>query len=363
MNEKIKKIAVALSGGVDSSFALLKLKEEGHEVTGFTLKTHCFADDAAKKNIYKACTSLESVALISNLCEKMDIPYHIIQAEDIFGEAVIKNFISTYIDGKTPNPCVLCNKHVKWGFLRNKIREYGLEYLATGHYAKIFHNPQSDRYELIRDAGNIKDQTYMLWQLSQDELKHTFFPLQNFKKEEVRSLMQKYSLEISQKSDSQGICFVENRDYAAFIQSHAQMQQKTGEILDFEGKNLGTHQGYWNFTIGQRRGLGIAAAQPLYVLEILPVENRVIVGPWEKLFKNVVFANQVNFVKYPSLDKPLPVIAKVRYSQRDSAGILEQLDTDTIKVTFTDPKAEIAPGQSLVAYENDSLVAGGIITH
>lgn len=363
-NPKDRRVAVALSGGVDSTYALLKLKEEGYRVEGVTLRIFCFSEKERQNAPYnpKACSSLDAVSAVYDICEKFQIPYHIINAKELFQQRVIDYFVKTYQEGQTPNPCVMCNKYIKWGYLRKKINEMGIKLLATGHYAGIDYNSSTKRYELIRDPNNKKDQTYMLWQLSQDDLENTLFPLGNLAKKLVRSKVAETSLEISRKTESQEICFIQNEKYTDFLEEHSTTSPRPGEILDTRGNVLGTHKGYWHYTIGQRRGLGISAPEPLYVLEIDPGNNQIIIGEKKHLFKKEVTAESINFIKYGSITKAIPVKAKIRYSQKDFPGMLSRVDEDKIKVVFDQSQAEIAPGQSLVAYEGDSVVAGGIIT-
>lgn len=350
------KVLVAMSGGVDSTYAFIKLKEEGYEIAGAYL--HIFDETVCENS---KCCSLEAIQEVEIICKKLEIPFQVVDAKKEFKEKVMDYFAESYKQGLTPSPCIYCNEFVKWKILRGVAKEMGYDYLATGHYAKIELNPTTQRYEVKRADDTSKDQTYMLWRLSQDDLAHTLLPLSNLKKENVREKMEEYSIDISKRPDSQDICFVdEHKKYTDYLEEYFETSPGEGNIIRSDGKVLGKHKGFWHYTIGQRKGLGIGAPRPLYVLETKPETNEVIVGEKEELLQTEVVAKDIRLVKYADFTS-LRVKTKIRLRHDAAPGTLYKVDDDTIKMVFDEPQSGISPGQALVAYEDDSVVAGGFI--
>lgn len=349
-----KSVLVAASGGVDSSFALFKLQQQGYHVHAVHLRL-------VPSKFFSQQKSNPQLEGLQKVCEKLKIPLHIENHSEFFFEKIIQPFVQEYKNGFTPNPCTLCNRQIKWTAFKEIADRYGLQKIATGHYSKVIYNNQSGRYELFRDPNHPKDQTYMLWRLNQDDLKRSIFPLQGHPKEEIVSMMASSGLDYEVPQESQDICFIPDDNYVDFFLQNQLLEEKQGDIVDQSGKKLGEHYGYWKYTIGQRRGLGIAHPFPLYVTRINAKENLVIVGPREKLDQRVIQAKDCNFIKYKELPDKLKVVVKSRYHQQDRYGYARQIEGNRIQVDLEEPITAVAPGQSLVLYEDNSLVAGGVI--
>jgi len=338
------KIAIAMSGGVDSSTTAALLKEEGHEVIGMTMQLmphHNAPEDAQKA------------------AARLGIPHHIIDFQDIFARTIIDNFCREYSRGRTPNPCVLCNKLIKFGALWEKAAELGAEFIATGHYAVIERN--EEEVLLKKGADAKKDQSYFLCQLTQKQLSHVLFPIGGLTKTRVRQIARDMGLPAHSRPESQEICFITDNDYAGFLKTYGKQSSLPGPILDEKGNILGEHHGITSYTIGQRHGLGIANAEPLYVTAILPDTNTVIAGPKAQTYGMELVAGGLNWITPVNLNHPFKVKAKIRYRHPEAEAVVTQLDNDTVYVKFSAPQNAITPGQTIAFYDGDTVTGGGII--
>lgn len=350
------KIAVAMSGGVDSSTAAALLKEQGHEVIGITMVL-------TNENRPVPSLSGETASALDDarrVCDILGISHHAADLRAEFSAKVIQPFLRQYGAGLTPNPCIFCNRHIKFGELRNIAAGLGCQHIATGHYARIFPD-ESGRNRLARAVDLKKDQSYMLYQLTQEALDHIHFPLGRYSKPQVRELAAKFGLPVAQKRESQEICFIPNDDYHAFIKANNPACLKPGEILHENGQVLGRHRGVPLYTIGQRKGLGIAYSEPLFV-KVLDVEHhRVIVGGADSVFSQELVAQEVNWIVGPPPESPLKVTAKIRYGHQGSPAAVTPLPDGRVSVRFDAPVRAVTPGQSVVFYSGDIVLGGGII--
>ena len=351
-----KKILAAMSGGVDSSAAAILLQEQGYEVVGATVKMFGNKDvgikepDAPKQDVEDA----KAVA------EKLGIEHHVLDFSSCFKKCVINHFVNEYKCGRTPNPCVDCNKHIKFGKLFEAARELGCEYLATGHYACIEYSAEKDRWLLARGDDASKDQSYMLFNMTQDQLAHTVLPLAELTKAEIRSKADEAGLAVAHKSDSQDICFVPDGDYAAVI-ARLGVKSKQGNFVHMNGTVLGKHKGQLHYTIGQRKGLGVSYEYPLYVISKDMATNTVVLGPNDALFSKELWASAVNFITVDKLTEPMRVTAKARYRMKDVPATIEPAEDGLVHVIFDEPQRAITPGQAVVFYDGQYVVGGGII--
>ena len=351
-----KKILAAMSGGVDSSAAAILLQEQGYEVVGATVKMFGNKDvgikepDAPKQDVEDA----KAVA------EKLGIEHHVLDFSSRFKKCVINHFVNEYKCGRTPNPCVDCNKHIKFGKLFEAARELGCEYLATGHYARIEYSAEKERWLLARGEDASKDQSYMLFNMTQDQLAHTVLPLAELTKAEIRSKADEAGLAVAHKSDSQDICFVPDGDYAAVI-ARLGVKSKQGNFVHMNGTVLGKHKGQLHYTIGQRKGLGVSYEYPLYVISKDMATNTVVLGPNDALFSKELWASAVNFITVDKLTEPMRVTAKARYRMKDVPATIEPAEDGLVHVIFDEPQRAITPGQAVVFYDGQYVVGGGII--
>lgn len=355
------KVLVAMSGGIDSTMTALLLHEQGYEVIGITMKTWDYATSGGDQK-ETGCCSLDSINDARQVAVDHGFHHFIVDIRDEFGDYVIDNFIDEYIAGRTPNPCVLCNTHIKWEALLKRADSLDCQFIATGHYACI--KKDNGRYYVAKARDLSKDQSYVLWGLSQDCLERSSFPLGDLLKSEVRQMaFDRGYKELARKAESYEICFVPDNDYRGFLKRHVpelEEQVAGGDFVDPDGNFLGKHQGYPFFTVGQRRGLGIAFGEPKYVTEIRPESNTVVLGRQEDMIRNGMTVGDFNFLKYPTFDKPLELVTKIRY--RDNGTLSKvYLEGDQVKVDFLANVKGVAPGQSAVMYEGDHVVGGGII--
>ena len=359
MSEKSQKtVLIAMSGGVDSSVAAWLLKQEGYNLIGVTMKTWGY-DDIPEKD--SGCCSLETIYSARNVALQLGFPHYTMDFTDRFNEVVISNFIEEYLKGHTPNPCVLCNKAIKWGALLEKAIELGADYIATGHYAKVL--KFDERYYISKSKDLTKDQSYALWQLSQSSLKQTIFPLGDHKKTEIREIAKKLGLKSADIPDSQEICFVPNDDYRQLIQIRMPELKHAiegGDII-YHDKKIGKHKGYINYTIGQRRGLELSLGKPVYVSRIDAENNVIYVDDEAGIMHTEFTCSSINEQKSLINENPVNAVVKVRYKDPVSEAVLYRTGADEVTVKFSNPKKAITPGQSAVFYDGDDVIGGGII--
>lgn len=356
------RVLVAMSGGVDSSVAAVMLHEQGYEVIGLTMKTWDYASSGGSSK-ETGCCSLDSINDARALAVGYGFPHYILDIRDEFSGSVIDNFVDEYIAGRTPNPCVLCNTHIKWEALLKRANKLDCEFIATGHYANV-RQQDNGRYVVSKGKDENKDQSYVLWGVSQENLARTRFPLGNFSKPEIRQMaLDMGQKELANKSESYEICFVPDNDYRAFLRHQVpELDEKIGpgNFILSDGTVVGQHLGYAYYTIGQRKGLGIALGKPVFVLKIMPESNSVMLGDEEELLKATAFVRNINLVKYASLESPMEAVTKVRYKD---AGMLSKITqvNDGIQVDFHHSVKGVAPGQSAVFYEGSDLIGGGFL--
>ena len=345
------KVVVAMSGGVDSSVAAALLKEGGHEVIGATMQLR--PRDGAG-----GC-GLEAIDVARKVARRLDIPHYVLDFRYIFSERVIADFCREYRRGRTPNPCVRCNRYIKFGALLEKAREMGADFIATGHHARV-ERSKTGQYLLKKGADSHKDQSYFLYVLTQEQLKHTLFPIGHLTKARVRGMAAELGLPVADRPESQEICFIPDDDYHGFLKEYLPQAAEPGPILSEEGKNLGRHQGIMFYTIGQRQGLGIAAPQPFYVTAIQPDKNAIIVGYKEAVYGTELIATDVNWIA----GRPEPdfkIKARIRYRHPEAAATLTPMDDGRVYVKFAAPQMAITPGQAVVFYDGDTVLGGGTI--
>jgi tRNA-uridine 2-sulfurtransferase len=356
-----------MSGGVDSSVTAALLRERGYDVVGITMKTWDHAASGPRKPGQKevGCCTLDAMNDARSVAMKMDFPHFIVDIREEFGDWVIERFTSEYLAGRTPNPCVLCNTHIKWAALLRRADALGCEFIATGHYARVRRHEATDRYVLSRGLDAAKDQSYALWGLPQDHLARSLFPLGELTKPEIRRMAaERGLLRVADKPDSYEICFIPDDDYRGFLKRRVpglEERVAAGNFVLSDGTVVGQHQGYPFYTIGQRRGLALALGEPVYVTAIDPETNTVTVGPREELLAHALTARQLNFVKAADLREERPVTAQIRYKDSGAPALAWQTEVDELKVVFAEPRAAITPGQAVVLYEGDDVLAGGWI--
>lgn len=356
-----KKVVVGMSGGVDSTVAAYRLKELGYDVIGIHMKVWDDGDaDFAERE--GGCCSLSAVEDARRVCEKLDIPFYVVNFKSVFKERVIDYFLDEYRNGRTPNPCIACNKYVKFDALIKKAHDLGAYYVATGHYSKVSYDESLGRYVVKLSEEDKKDQTYTFWSLSQDQLKHILTPLGDMKsKAEVREIAMRFDVNAAGKSDSQEICFIPDDDYAKYVRENIGAPVRPGNFVDTEGNVLGRHNGIIYYTIGQRKGLGITFGQPMYVVEIRSLTNEVVLGTNDRVFAQGLYASGANFIPFESLEGPVEAYAKVRYSARPAKCVIEPAEDGLIKVMFEDMQRAVTPGQAVVFYSDSMLLGGATI--
>ena len=354
-----KKVVVGMSGGVDSSVAAYLLKEQGYDVIGVTMQIWQDEDRAVQEE-NGGCCGLSAVDDARRVADDLGIPYYVMNFKREFKKEVIDYFIEEYRQGRTPNPCIACNRYVKWESLLKRSMDIGADYIATGHYARIV-LLENGRYTLRRSATLAKDQTYALYNLTQEQLSHTLMPVGEYTKEEVRQIAEKIQLRVANKPDSQDICFVPDGDYATFIKETTGEDIKSGDFVDLEGNVLGQHKGIIHYTVGQRKGLGLSLGRPAFVLEIRPETNEVVIGTNEDSMSYTLRANRLNFMSIDDLDGELRVFAKIRYNHKGHGVRALKTSEDEVLCTFDEPQRAITPGQAVVFYDDEYVVGGGTI--
>lgn len=359
------RVLVAMSGGVDSSVSAVLLKEAGYEVVGITMKTWDYTSSGGRNGKEVGCCSLDSMNDARAVALKYDFPHFIVDIREEFGDWVIERFTVEYLAGRTPNPCVLCNTHIKWAALLRRADQLDCEYIATGHYARTYRDETTGRIVLQKGKDHHKDQSYALWGLPQEHLARSIFPLGTYEKPEIRQLAADLGLHrVANKPDSYEICFIPDNDYRRFLRDRVEgLEEKVsgGPFVLKDGTVVGRHEGYPFYTIGQRRGLGLALGYPTYVTAIDPDTNTITVGPEEELLQHALVARQINLIKYDHLGEERPVTGKIRYKDDGQEGLAWQVGPDEIRVVFNRPRRAITPGQSIVLYEGEDVLAGGWI--
>ena len=356
------KVLVAMSGGIDSTVTALMLHHEGYEVVGITMKTWDYTGSGGSKK-ETGCCNLDSFNDARAAAVQHGFPHYILDIRDEFGSFVVENFVDEYLAGRTPNPCVLCNTHIKWRALLKRADALGCDFIATGHYASVCQH-DNGRFVISKGADETKDQSYVLWGLQQDLLSRTILPLGTYRKTEIRQMAHDFGYpELAKKSESYEICFVPDNDYRGFLKRKVEgLEEKVsgGYFVNKEGKILGQHKGYPFYTIGQRKGLDITLGKPAYVTAIDPDTNTVVLGDEEDLEKEEMTVAKVNWIKYDGLAEPMEVLTKIRYKDRGSHSLITPIGND-VSVRFFEKAKGIAPGQSAVFYEGDDVIGGGII--
>ena len=353
-----EKVLVAMSGGVDSSVAAYLLQQQGYECIGVTMRL--YENETAGIPRGHTCCSLDDVEDARAVAYDLGMPYYVLNFTEEFDEKVIRKFVQVYQNGGTPNPCIDCNRYLKFDHLLNRARELGCDYIATGHYVQRWQD-ENGRWGLRKNDDPGKDQSYVLYSLTQDQLAHTLFPLGGMHKDAVRTIAEEQGLCNARKHDSQDICFVPDGDYVSFLRQYGGVEPVPGDFLDSEGRVLGRHRGMECYTIGQRKGLGVSANAPQYVLGKDPDRNAVILGEDNRLYTRELTAERVNWLSVPEPDRPLSVTAKTRYSQREAAATVEPLPGGRIRMVFTEPQRAVTPGQAVVFYDGDLVLGGGTI--
>ena len=349
-----EKIMIGMSGGVDSSVSAALLKDQGYEVIGVTMQIW-----QENKEENGTCCSITAVDDARKVANTLDIPYYVLNFKKSFDEKVIKYFIAEYLKGRTPNPCIACNRYIKFEELLNKSLSMDIPYIATGHYAVV--EKKKGRYLLKKSKSKTKDQTYVLYNLTQEQLAHTVFPLGKYDKSKVRELAKRYNLQVANKKDSQEICFVEDNNYGKFIEQNTDSDLVPGDLVNTKGEVVGKHKGIHHYTIGQRKGLGIASNKALYVIDIDIENNTVMVGQESDLQQKELIAYDLNWILVDKLEKKMRVKAKIRYGAKECLATIYPLEEGKVRVVFNKSQRAITPGQAVVFYKGDYVLGGGTI--
>ncbi len=350
------KVVVAMSGGVDSSVAAALLKEQGYDVIGMMMRLW---SEPGKEESNRCCTP-DSMAQARRVAAILDIPFYVIDAKDVFRETVVEYFLDGYARGETPNPCLICNRKIRWTFLLDHALALGAEYMSTGHYVRIRRN-ENGKSELLRAVDRSKDQSYVLHVLGQDKLKHALFPVGDYTKPEIRRIAEKHGLPTASRKDSQDLCFLAGEDYRNFLKRNAAEMLKPGEIVTRDGRLLGEHNGLANYTIGQRKGLGVDSPVPLYVLGKNIGNNTLVVGTQDELGSTELTAYDVSWVSGESPAEPFRADVKIRYTAKEAEALVVPMEGNQVQVRFDAPQRDVTAGQAAVFYQGDRLIGGGLI--
>ena len=353
------KVVVGMSGGVDSSVAAWLLKEQGYDVIGVTMQIWQDEDNEVQEE-NGGCCGLSAVDDARRVASSIGIPYYVMNFKQEFQKNVIDYFTEEYLNGRTPNPCIACNRYVKWEALLQRSLSIGADYIATGHYARIDKLPNG-RYAIRRSATLAKDQTYALYNLTQEQLAHTLMPVGNYSKDKIREMAEEIGLQVANKPDSQDICFVPDGDYATFIEENSDTTIRQGNFVTPYGKILGKHKVIIHYTVGQRKGLGLALGYPAFVLEIRPETDEVVIGTYEESLTHTLRANELNFMSVEDITEPIRVFAKIRYNHKGAWCTVEKTGEDEITCTFDEPIRAVTPGQAVVLYDGEYVLGGGTI--
>ncbi len=356
-----KKVVIGMSGGVDSSVAAYLLKEAGYDVIGVTMQIwQEEPEETVSEN--GGCCGLSAVEDAARVAQMLGIPHYVMNFRKEFDDKVIQYFMQEYLAGRTPNPCIACNRYVKWESLLQRSMQLGADYIATGHYARISQLPNG-RYSITRSVTAAKDQTYALYNLTQEQLSHTLMPVGDYEKSEIRKIAEKIGLNVANKPDSMEICFIPDQDYAGFIRENSGKEIPEGNFVTADGTVVGRHKGITHYTVGQRKGLNLSMGRPVFVTEIRPETNEVVVGDNSEVFSQHLICGNLNFMSIAdlSIGEEISVMAKIRYNHQGADAVVRRISEDQAEVLFHEPVRAVTPGQAVVFYEGDHVLGGGTI--
>ena len=353
------KVVVGMSGGVDSSVAAYLLKQQGYEVIGVTMQIWQKEDNQTVEE-NGGCCGLSAVEDARRVAQMLDIPYYVMNFREEFDQKVIRYFMREYLNGRTPNPCIACNRYVKWESLLQRSMQIGADYIATGHYARI-EQLQNGRYAIRNSVTAAKDQTYALYNLTQEQLMRTKMPVGAYEKSQVRAIAEELGLYVAHKPDSMEICFVPDQDYARFIEENSGKKIPEGNFVTTDGKIVGRHRGITHYTVGQRKGLNLSMGKPVFVLEIRPETNEVVIGDGTEVYADRLICSDLNFMSVPDFPDDFPVVAKIRYNHRGTKAHVRRIGADRDEVIFEEPVRAVTPGQAVVFYDGEYVAGGGTI--
>ncbi len=353
------KVVVGMSGGVDSSVAAYLLKETGYDVIGVTMRL--WQEDPDREETGKECCSLSAVSDARRAADEIGIPFYVMNFDEVFKKNVVDYFVAEYLHGRTPNPCIACNRYVKWEALLKRSIEIGADYIATGHYARVVKR-ENGRYAISASKTDKKDQTYALFNLTQDQLAHTLMPVGEYTKEEIRAIADKIGLRVANKPDSQEICFIPDHDYAGFIARMAgEKTPQCGNFVTADGTVLGKHKGITHYTVGQRKGLNLAMGHPVFVTKICPDTNEVVIGEAKDVLCRELYADQINYMGVGEIKDGMRFLTKIRYAHKGAMAAVYKENESKLRVVFDEPQRAVTPGQAVVFYEQDCIAGGGVI--